>query len=54
MELDEVDESKKISGIKKELVVARDGLPLRITYRDKRYILILTRNDKLILNKATE
>lgn len=40
--------------MKKELVVDKNGLPLNIVYKGKRYILILTKNDKLILNKYTD
>lgn len=50
-------EAKVISGegkekiILREMVLGKDNLPLTIFYKDKRYILILTKNDKLILNK---
>jgi hypothetical protein len=36
------------------LVLSRDDLPLTIEYKDKKYTLILTKNDKLILNKTIE
>lgn len=39
---------------KKEVVLDKDNLPLNIVYKGKRYILILTKNDKLILNKSTD
>lgn len=39
---------------KKELFLERKDLPLTIIYKGKRYILILTKNDKLILNKYEE
>ncbi len=44
------------AGIKqgKELLINKDELPLPIIYKGKRYILILTKNDKLILNKYTD
>lgn len=35
----------------KELVLEKEHLPLTILYKAKKYILILTKNDKLILNK---
>lgn len=38
----------------REIVLKKDDLPLTIFYNEKRYILILTRNDKLILNKYEE
>ena len=38
-------------GIKKQLVVDKSDFPLSILYNGKEYILILTKNDKLILNK---
>jgi hypothetical protein len=38
----------------REIVLKKDDLPLTILYNEKRYILILTRNDKLILNKNEE
>lgn len=47
-------EKKSKDCIKSELVVDKDVLPLVIVYKGKRYILILTQNDKLILNKYTE
>ncbi|HET6465204.1 MAG TPA: hypothetical protein VFH55_06310 [Nitrospiria bacterium] len=46
--------SKNIEGLKKELIVTKDILPLRIQYGDKHYILILTKNGKLLLNKISE
>ncbi len=39
---------------KNEIVLVRDNLPLNITYKGRKYILILTKNDKLILNKNTD
>ena len=39
---------------KKELTVDKDALPMSIVYKGKRYILLLTKNDKLILNKYTD
>lgn len=42
---------KESGGSKKELTIEEEDLPLTIIYKNKRYILILTRNDKLILNK---
>jgi hypothetical protein len=36
------------------LVLSRDDLPMTIEYKDKKYTLILTKNDKLILNKTIE
>jgi len=49
----EVVEKKESGGAKKELTIEKEDLPLTIIYKKKRYILILTRNDKLILNKQT-
>jgi hypothetical protein len=49
-----MEDNVKTGNVKKELVVEKADLPLRVTYASKRYVLILTRNDKLILNKATE
>jgi hypothetical protein len=47
--------NKKENGrSKKELIVEKEDLPLTIIYKNRRYILILTRNDKLILNKQAE
>lgn len=45
-----------IGGIKqgKEIVLNKDKLPLNIVYKGRRYVLILTKNDKLILNKNTD
>lgn len=34
------------------LVVRKEQLPLTIVYNDKRYVLVLTKQDKLLLNKA--
>ena len=39
---------------KNEWVVSKDELPIVIVYNEKRYILILTKNDKLVLNKYAE
>ncbi|MBI5682418.1 MAG: hypothetical protein HZC45_04545 [Deltaproteobacteria bacterium] len=39
---------------KKEIAVDKNNLPLNIIYKEKRYILLLTKNDKLILNKNTD
>lgn len=39
---------------KNEWVVSKDALPIVIVYNEKRYILILTKNDKLVLNKYAE
>lgn len=39
---------------RRELFLDRWQLPLTIIYKEKRYILILTKNDKLILNKYEE
>ncbi len=39
---------------KKEVVIDSANLPLNIVYKGRRYILILTKNDKLILNKNTD
>jgi len=50
----EIVERKEKGSSKKELTVEKETLPLTIAYKGKRYILILTRNDKLILNKQTE
>lgn len=50
----EILEKKESGRSKKEMTVEREDLPLTIVYKNKRYILILTKNDKLILNKHTE
>lgn len=42
---------KGLKSIAKEVVIDKEDLPLTIIYKGKRYILILTKNDKLILNK---
>lgn len=34
------------------LVLLKEQLPLTIMYNDKRYVLVLTKQDKLLLNKA--
>jgi hypothetical protein len=39
---------------KKVLVLKPDNLPLIIEYKDKRYVLILTKNDRLILQKTID
>lgn len=44
-------EIKEMDSSKKELSLERDDLPMSIIYKEKRYVLILTKNDKLILNK---
>jgi len=38
----------------KEILINKDDLPITIVYKGKRYILILTKNDKLILNKYAD
>ena len=43
-----------IDASKKEIFIDRANLPLNIVYKNRRYILILTKNDKLILNKYTD
>lgn len=40
--------------LKRELAVERENLPLVIIYKDKRYVLILTKNERLVLHKAME
>lgn len=50
----EILERKESGRSKKELNVEKEDLPLTIVYKNKRYILILTKNDKLILNKPTD
>lgn len=44
-------EIKEMDSSKKELSLERGDLPMSIIYKEKRYVLILTKNDKLILNK---
>jgi hypothetical protein len=39
---------------KKALVIKSDDLPLTIAYGDKKYVLLLTKNDKLILQKPID
>jgi hypothetical protein len=39
---------------KKELVLKAKDMPLIIRYGDKRYVVILTKNDKLILQKPID
>lgn len=34
------------------LVLLKQQLPLTIIYNDKRYVLVLTKQDKLLLNRA--
>lgn len=36
---------------KREVVIDKGNLPLNIVYKGRRYILLLTKNDRLILNK---
>jgi len=38
--------------VKKILRVEKISLPLTIIFKDKRYVLMMTKNDKLILQKA--
>jgi len=49
-----MSDTKDKNILKKELLINKDDLPLTIVYKEKRYILILTKNDKLILNKYTD
>lgn len=44
-------ETERSGATEKKLVLDNDKLPLTIIYKEKRYVLILTKNDKLILNK---
>jgi hypothetical protein len=44
----EVDEAKR------ELILEAKDLPMTVVYGDKRYVLILTKNDRLIMNKYEE
>lgn len=37
---------------KSALILKSEDLPLIIEYKDKKYVLILTKNDRLILQKA--
>lgn len=46
-------EIKKVSS-KKVMDIKKEDLPLIIEYKDKRYVLIRTKNDKLILQKAID
>lgn len=39
---------------KKVVVLKKEDLPLTIEYKDRRYVLILTKNDRLILQKAID
>lgn len=38
--------------LRKILRVEKASLPLTIIFKDKRYVLMMTKNDKLILQKA--
>lgn len=38
--------------LRKILRVEKVSLPLTIIFKDKRYVLMMTKNDKLILQKA--
>lgn len=49
----EILEQKRGGSLKKAIMIDKSDFPLTIIYKE-RYILILTKNDKLILNKATE
>lgn len=40
--------------VSRELVLDKNNLPLNIVYKGRRYVLLLTKNDKLILNKNTD
>lgn len=44
-------ESKDKNLVKKELVLEKRDLPLTIIYKDKKYVLLLTKNDRVLLNK---
>ncbi len=44
----------EIETAKRELILDKRDFPMTMTYNDKRYILLLTKNNKLILNKFTE
>ena len=50
----EIEDRKANRKADREIVLKKDDLPLTILYNEKRYILILTKNDKLILNKYEE
>lgn len=39
---------------RKPLILERDDFPLSIQYGDTGYVLVLTRNDKLLLQKPLE
>lgn len=39
---------------RREFVFEADDLPLIIKYKDRKYVLVLTKSDKIILNKAIE
>ncbi len=39
---------------KKELALKREELPLVIRFQEKKYVLFLTKNDKLILQKPID
>ena len=49
-----MSDTKDKNILKKELLINKDDLPLTIVYKEKRYILLLTKNYKLILNKYTD
>lgn len=49
-EVMEVEENKE----KKELVLKANDMPLIIRYGEKKYVVILTKNDKLILQKPID
>jgi len=46
-----MSETKDKNILKNEFLLNKDDLPMTIVYKGKRYILLLTKNDKLILNK---
>jgi hypothetical protein len=46
-----MDKIKEADISKNELLLEKGDLPIFIVYKEKRYVLILTKNDKLILNK---
>jgi hypothetical protein len=46
-----ITESKERDSVKKELVLEKSDLPLTIVYKDRKYTLLLTKNDRVLLNK---
>ncbi len=44
-------ETKDKNVVKKELVLEKSDLPLTVIYKDNKYVLLITKNDRVLLNK---